>query len=71
MKVNSVVVVIGLATALVATGCCSLRCDACKKDTGNCRDSQCSVGVNANVGDASARAGVSTGGIHAGAKLGK
>ena len=71
MKVNSMMVVMAVAIGFVVSGCCSLSCDACKKDTGNCCASQCGIGVKANVGGASAGAGVSTSGAHAGAKLGK
>jgi hypothetical protein len=36
-----------------------------------CCEKQCGIGMNANVGGASAGAGMSTSGVHAEAKLGK
>ncbi len=71
MKVNSIMVVMAVAIVMAVSGCCSLCCNACKKDAGECRSSKCGIGVNANVGGASAGAGVSTTGAHAGATLGK
>lgn len=36
-----------------------------------CSEKQCGIGMNANVGGASADAGMSTSGVYAEAKLGK
>lgn len=71
MKVNSMMVVMAVAIVGVASGCCWLGCGSCKKEGAKCCEKQCGIGVNANVGDASAGAGMSTSGVHAGAKLGK
>ena len=71
MKVNSMMIVMALAIVGSASGCCWLKCESCKKDGEKCCEKQCGIGMNANVGGASAGAGMSTSGVHAEAKLGK
>ena len=71
MKVNSVMIVMAVAIVGTTSGCCWLGCGSCKKDGVKCCDKQCGIGVKANVGGASAGAGVSTSDMHAEAKLGK
>ena len=71
MKVNSMMVVMAIAIVGSASGCCWFKCEPCKKDGEKCCEKQCGIGMNANVGGASAGAGVSTSGVHAEAKLGK
>ena len=71
MKVNSIMVVMAVAIASATPGCCWLCSETCPKEKAGCCTKQCSVGVNANVGDASAGAGMSTSGVHAEAKLGQ
>ena len=70
MKVNSVMIVMAIAIVGATSGCCWFGCGSCKKDV-KCCDKQCGIGVKANVGSASAGAGVSTSDMHAEAKLGK
>ena len=71
MKVNSMMVVMAVAIVGATSGCCWLKCESCKKDGEKCCEKQCGIGMNANVGGASAGAGMSTSGVHAEAKLGK
>ena len=71
MKVNSVMVVMAVAIVGVTSGCCWLGCGSCKKEGEKCFQKQCGIGVKANVGGASAGAGMSTSDMHAEAKLGK
>ena len=71
MKVNSMMVVMAVAIVGATSGCCWLGCESCKKECAKCCEKQCGVGVKANVGEASAGAGMSASGVHAGAKLGK
>ena len=71
MKVNSMMVVMAVAIVGSASGCCWLKCESCKKDGDKCCEKQCGIGMNANVGGASAGAGMNTSGVHAEAKLGK
>ena len=71
MKVNSMMVVMAVAIVGSASGCCWLGCESCQKEKSKCCENQCGIGMKANVGDASAGAGISTGGVHAEAKLGK
>ena len=71
MKVNSMMVVMAVAIVGCASGCCWLKCESWKKDGEKCCEKQCGIGMNANVGGASAGAGMSTSGVHAEAKLGK
>jgi hypothetical protein len=72
MKVNSMMVVMATAIACGASGCCWLGCGPCKDEGAKCCEKkQSGIGINANVGDASAGAGVSTRGVHAEAKVGK
>ena len=71
MKVNSMMVVMALAIVGSTSGCSWLKCESCKKDGEKCCQKQCGIGMNANVGGASAGAGMSTSGVHAESKLGK
>ncbi len=71
MKVNSMMIVMAVAIVCTTSGCCWLGCKSCKKDDGKCCEKQCGIGMKANIGEASAGAGISTSGVHAGAKLGK
>ena len=71
MKVNSMMVVMAVAIVGGASGCCWLGCESCPKEKSKCCDKHCGIGMNANVGGASAGAGMNTSGVHAEAKLGK
>jgi hypothetical protein len=71
MKVNSMMVVMAVAIVGATSGCCWLGCGSCKQEGKKCCGEQCGVGVKANVGGASASAGVSASDMHAGAKLSK
>jgi hypothetical protein len=71
MKVNSMVIVMAVAIAGSTSGCCWLCSESCPKEKSKCCEKQCGIGMKANVGDASAGAGMNTGGMHAEAKLGK
>ena len=71
MKVNSMMVVMAIVIIGAICGCCWLGCGSCKKEGAKCCEKQCGIGMKANVGDASAGAGMNTGGMHAEAKLGK
>ena len=71
MKVNSMMVVMAVAIVGSTSGCCWLKCESCPKEKSECCEKQCGIGMRANVGDASAGAGMSTSGVHAEAKLGK
>jgi hypothetical protein len=71
MKVNSMMVVMAVAIVVTASGCCCIGCGSCRKEGAKCCEKQCGVGMNANVGDTTAGAGVSTSGVHAEMKLSK
>ena len=71
MKVNSMMMVMAIAIVGCTSGCCWLGCESCPKEKSKCCEKQCGIGMNANVGGASAGAGMSTSGVHAEAKLGK
>ena len=71
MKVNLIAVAVAIAIASINAGCSSFGCGSCKKDSEKCCKSQCDIGVKANVGGASAGAGVSSSGVHMEAKTGK
>ncbi len=71
MKVNLIAVVMAVAIASISAGCCSFGRGSCKQDSEKCCKSQCDIGVKANVGGASAGAGVNSSGVHVEAKAGK
>jgi hypothetical protein len=70
MKVNLTEVVMVLAIGLVVSGCCSTCRMSGKCSTEKCNKPQCGVGMNANVGGASAGAGINSNGAHVEAKTG-
>ena len=71
MKVNSMMIVMAIAIVGTASGCCWLGCETCPKEKSKGCEKQCGIGMKANIGGASAGDGMSTGGAHAEAKLGK
>lgn len=70
MKVNLIAVAMAFAVALATVGCCSSGCGSCGKSN-ECSGKQCGIGMNANVGAASAGAGINSSGVHVEAKTGK
>ncbi|MBS7286632.1 MAG: hypothetical protein KIH06_05150 [Kiritimatiellae bacterium] len=71
MNGNTMMIVMAVVIVGCASGCCWFKCESCPKEKSECCEKQCGIGVKANVGGASAGAGMSTRGAHAEATLGK